>query len=147
MHRAMGSDWPNDYKGIWHDCLGMCNAAGKDISPTDRLFTLIIRGVGNRRYWRFKASLHHVTMGAPFLFISLADEPVAERLFELGQVVITEGAASLTVDCQVQRKSGNVRRVSYINGNTRGVTTNRWLHFVPAPTPTQRSLPGGRYRN
>lgn len=98
IHRAVGSDWPNDYKGIWHDCLGMCIAGGKDISPTERLFIVIIRGVGNRRYWRFKASLQHDTIGAPFLFISLADEPVAERLFELGHVVMTEGAASLNVD-------------------------------------------------
>ena len=81
MHRAVGSDWPNDYKGIWHDCLGMCIAGGKDISPTERLFTVIIRGVGNRRYWRFKASLQHDTMGAPFLFISLADEPARENFF------------------------------------------------------------------
>jgi len=21
MHRAVASDWPNDYKGIWHDCV------------------------------------------------------------------------------------------------------------------------------
>lgn len=98
MHRAAGSHLPNDYKGIWHDCLGMCIAGGKDISPTERLFTVIIRGVGNRRYWRFKASLQHDTMGAPFLFISLADEPAREKLFELGHVVMTEGAASLNVD-------------------------------------------------
>ena len=98
MHRAVGSDWPNDYKGIWHDCLGMCIAGGKDISPTERLFTVIIRGVGNRRYWRFKASLQHDMMGTPFLFISLADEPAAENLFELGHVVMTEGAAGLNVD-------------------------------------------------
>src|SRR5690606_19803154 len=70
MQRAVASAWPNDYKGIWHDCLGMCIAGGKDISPTERLFTVIIRGVSNRRYWRLKASLQHDTMGAPFLFIS-----------------------------------------------------------------------------
>jgi hypothetical protein len=81
MHRAVASDWPNDYRGIWHDCLGMCIAGGKDISPTERLFTVIICGVGKQRYWRFTASLQHDTMGAPFLSITLADEPVAERLF------------------------------------------------------------------
>jgi len=52
MHRAVASDWPNDYKGIWHDCLGMCIAGGKDTNPTERLFTVIIRGVGRRRYWQ-----------------------------------------------------------------------------------------------
>ena len=24
MHRAVTSHWPNDYRGIWHDVLGMC---------------------------------------------------------------------------------------------------------------------------
>ncbi|MCZ7673769.1 MAG: hypothetical protein M5U34_44965 [Chloroflexi bacterium] len=46
MHRAVASDWPNDYKGIWHDLLGMCIAGGKDIGPSERLFTVIIRGWG-----------------------------------------------------------------------------------------------------
>lgn len=98
MHRTVASDWPNDYKGIWHDCLGMCIAGGKDISPTERLFTVIIRGVGNRCYWRFKARLQHDNLGAPFLLISLADEPGPRALFELGHVVMTEGVAALGVD-------------------------------------------------
>ena len=33
MRRAVESDWPNDYRGIWHDVLGMSIAGGKDISP------------------------------------------------------------------------------------------------------------------
>jgi len=45
MHRAVASDWPNDYKGIWHDVCGMCIVGGKDISPHERLFTVIVRGV------------------------------------------------------------------------------------------------------
>ncbi|MFW6184986.1 MAG: hypothetical protein ACOC8X_14400 [Chloroflexota bacterium] len=98
MRRAVEGPWPNDWKGLLHDLLGMCITGGKDVSPTERLFTAIIRGVGNRRYWRFKATLQHDTTGAPFLRISLADEPSQERLFELGHVVMTEGAASLNVD-------------------------------------------------
>jgi hypothetical protein len=98
MHRAVTSDWPNDYKGIWHDLLGMCIAGGKDISPTERLFTVIIRGVSKRRYWQFKACLKPDTMGDPYLCISLADEDDKDRLFELGHVVMTPGAAELGVD-------------------------------------------------
>jgi hypothetical protein len=98
MHRAVASAWPNDYKGIWHDCLGMCVAGGKDISPTERLFTVIIRGVGRRRYWQFKAQLQQDNTGAPFLYIRLADERDQNALFDLGHVVMTPGAAALGVD-------------------------------------------------
>lgn len=98
MHRAVASDWPNDYRGIWHDVLGMCIAGGKDISPMERLFTVIIRGVGKRRYWQLKACLKPDTMGDPYLYISLAEEDDKDKLFELGHVVMTPGAASLNVD-------------------------------------------------
>lgn len=98
MHQAVASDWPNDYRGIWHDVLGMCIAGGKDISPTERLFTVIIRGVGKRRYWRFKARLEQDNAGDPFLYISLADERSQSALFDLGHVVLTPGAAALGVD-------------------------------------------------
>jgi hypothetical protein len=98
MHRAIDSDWPNDYKGIWHDICGMCIAGGKDTSPTERQFTVIIRGAGNRLYWHFKASIEHDHVGAPYLSVSLADEQDNDRLFELGHVVMTAGAAALDVD-------------------------------------------------
>jgi hypothetical protein len=98
MHRAVDSDWPNDYKGIWHDICGMCVAGGKDTSHTERLFTVIIRGAGNRLYWHFKASIEHDHVGAPYLSVSLADEQDSNRLFELGHVVMTPGAAALNVD-------------------------------------------------
>ena len=98
MHRAVASDWPNDFKGLWHDLLGMCIVGGKDISPTERLFTVIIRGVGKRRYWRFKARLEQDNAGDPFLYISLADERSQSALFDLGHVVMTPGAAALGVD-------------------------------------------------
>jgi hypothetical protein len=98
MHRAVASDWPNDYKGIWHDCLGMCIAGGKDISSTERLFTVIIRGLGRRRYWQFKAQLQQDNSGSPFLYICLADERDQNASFDLGHVVMTPGAAALGVD-------------------------------------------------
>ena len=100
MHRAVASDWPNDYRGIWHDVLGMCIAAGKDINASERLFTVIIRGLGRRRYWQFKAQLRQDDSGGPFLYICLADEADTgnKQLFPLGHVVMTPGAAALEVD-------------------------------------------------
>jgi hypothetical protein len=98
MHRAVASDWPNDFKGLWHDICGMSIAGGKDISPTERLFTVIIRGVGKRRYWQMKAVLKSDHTGNPYLSIMLADEPDTDKLFELGHVVMTAGAAELNVN-------------------------------------------------
>jgi hypothetical protein len=98
MHRAVASDWPNDFKGLWHDICGMSIAGGKDVNPIERLFTVIIRGVGSRRYWHFKASIEHDHAGAPYLRIALADERRPDRLFELGHVVMTPGVAALGVD-------------------------------------------------
>ena len=104
MQRAVASgkpevsNWPNDYKGIWHDILGMCVAGGRDISATERVFTVIIRGLGQRRYWRFKACIQQDNSGTPFLTIHLADEGEPKALFELGHVVMTPGAAELGID-------------------------------------------------
>jgi len=98
MHRAVNSNWPNDYKGIWHDVLGMCVAGGREISATERAFTVIIRGLGQRRYWRFKACIQQDNSGAPFLYIRLAEERDQNALFDLGHVVMTPGAAALEVD-------------------------------------------------
>lgn len=98
MNRAVASDWPNDFKGLWHDICGMSIAGGKDISPTERLFTVIIRGLGKRRYWRMKATLKYDSLGSVYLHIALADEPDNSQLFELGHVVMTHGAAELGVD-------------------------------------------------
>jgi len=78
MHRAVASAWPNDYRGIWHDLLGMCIAGGKDNGLNERLFTVIIHGLGKRLYWRFKAQLQQDNSGSPFLYISLADEATVD---------------------------------------------------------------------
>ncbi|MCB0027242.1 MAG: hypothetical protein KDE28_05005, partial [Anaerolineales bacterium] len=32
LHRAVGSNWPNDYRGLWHDICTMCIAGGQDVS-------------------------------------------------------------------------------------------------------------------
>ncbi len=98
MNRAVASDWPNDFKGLWRDICGMCTTSGKDISPTERLFTVIIRGVGRRRYWQMKSILKQDHTGNPYLSIMLADKPDTGKLFELGHVVMTAGAAELEVD-------------------------------------------------
>ncbi|MFZ1399597.1 MAG: hypothetical protein WAS33_22020 [Candidatus Promineifilaceae bacterium] len=100
MHRAVASAWPNDYRGIWHDLLGMCIAGGKDGGLNERLFTVIIHGLGKRRYWRFRAKLQQDNSRSPFLCIALADEATVEdeQLFPLGHVVMTPGAAALGVD-------------------------------------------------
>lgn len=98
MHLAVNSSWPNDFKGIWHDILGMCVAGGRDISATERVFTVIIRGLGQRRYWHFKARIQQDNSGAPFLYIRLAQERDHDALFDLGHVVMTPGVAALEVD-------------------------------------------------
>ncbi|MCA9973732.1 MAG: hypothetical protein KC425_26140, partial [Anaerolineales bacterium] len=101
LHRAAASAWPNDYRGVWRDILGMCIAGGQDGDAATRLFTVLIRGLGRRRYWRFRARLQQGSDGAPFLLIGLADEPPAAapaQRFALGHVVMTPGAAALNVD-------------------------------------------------
>jgi len=98
MHRAVNSSWPNDFKGIWHDILGMCVAGGREICATERVFTVIIRGLGQRRYWHFKARIQQDNSGAPFLYIRLAQERDHDALFDLGHVVMTPGVAALEVD-------------------------------------------------
>ncbi len=98
MRRAVASKWGNDYRGLWHDILGMCIAAGKDVNPLERHFTVIIRGVGRRRYWRMKSLVKSDHTNAPYLTIMLLDEPIADKLFPLGHVVMTAGIAALNVD-------------------------------------------------
>jgi len=110
MERAVASAWPNDYKGLWHDLLGMCITGGQDNGHNERHFTVIIRGL-ERRYWRFKAQLRRDEAKAPFLCIGLADErwpdesaaeptPVQREqpYFALGHVVMTPGIAALEID-------------------------------------------------
>jgi hypothetical protein len=97
---AANQRWLNDEKGILHDILGMAVMAGCDVSPTERRFTVIIRGAGARRYWHMKVLLKQDNAGEPYLEVALADEPDRDptRLFELGHCIATEGAAALGVD-------------------------------------------------
>lgn len=99
LHRAVASAWPNDYKGLWHDILGMCIRGGQDVGPNWRKFTVIIRGL-ERRYWRFQSQVRQDNSGAPYLHISLVEESNqgAKGLFPLGQVVMTPGVAALGID-------------------------------------------------
>lgn len=98
MRRAVEGPWPNDWRGLLHDILGMCISGGKDTGPTTREFTVIIRGVDNRRYYQMEAQLRTDEMGEPYLMIALAQEEPSDVLFELGHVVATVGAAALEVD-------------------------------------------------
>jgi hypothetical protein len=98
LHRAVDSDWPNDYRGLWHDICTMCIAGGQDVSPIERRFAVIIRGLGRRRTWQMRALLKQDHSGAPYLQISLAEEKDEEQLFELGHVVMTPDAAALNAD-------------------------------------------------
>jgi hypothetical protein len=98
LHRAVQSDWPNDYRGLWHDVCNMCIAGGQDVSPIERRFAVIIRGLGRRRTWQMRALLKQDHAGAPYLLIALAEEKDKKQLFELGHVVMTSGAAALNVD-------------------------------------------------
>ncbi|MCZ7671790.1 MAG: hypothetical protein M5U34_34005 [Chloroflexi bacterium] len=73
MHKAVHSDWPNDYKGLWHDILGMCRLIGRDVDHHERHFQVIIQGVGRRRKWDFKATIRQDNVGDPFIYIDLRD--------------------------------------------------------------------------
>lgn len=97
---AANQRWLNDEKGIWHDILGMAVMAGRDASPTERRFTVIIRGAGAKRYWPMKLLLRQDNVGEPYMVVALADEPDANpnHLFELGHCVATDGVAALGVD-------------------------------------------------
>lgn len=98
MHRAVASVGPTIIAASGMILLGMCIAGGKDSGPNERLFTVIIRGLGQRRYWHFKACIQQDNSGAPFLYIRLPDECAQNALFALGHVVMTPGATGLGVD-------------------------------------------------
>jgi hypothetical protein len=97
---AANQRWLNDEKGIWHDILGMAVMTGRDAGPTERRFTVIIRGAGAKRYWPMKLLLRQDNTGEPYLVVALADEPDRDptTLFELGHCIATDGVAALGVD-------------------------------------------------
>lgn len=93
--------WGNDAKGIMHDILGMAIKGGQDVSPSERRFTVIIRGAGARRYWPLKLLLRHEAGQSPYLLVALAEEAVApagDQLFELGRCVMTPAVEDLGID-------------------------------------------------
>ncbi len=101
MHKAVNSDWPNDYKGVWHDICGMCRMTGKDVG-NERHFKVIIQGVGRRKTWDFKATIQQDATGVPYLYFDLKGaygrEEKKGRKFELGHLLMTSGAAELGID-------------------------------------------------
>lgn len=102
MHKAVNSDWPNDYKGLWHDILGMCRMIGRDVGSNERHFQVIIQGVGRRRKWDFKATIKQDNAGDPFMYIDLrgvhGKQEKKDHLFKLGHVVMTLGASELGIN-------------------------------------------------
>ncbi len=97
MDKAVNSTWPNDYKGIWHDIMSQ-SKRGRDISRTEREFTVIIRGVGQKKYWSMRLHLKHDPVGDPYLLVTLVEAQKTKQLFALDQVVMTDGAAALGID-------------------------------------------------
>jgi hypothetical protein len=142
LHRAVASGWPNDYRGIWHDVCGMCITGGRDISPTERLFSVIIRGVGQQRYWRFVARLESDGDGQPYLSIHLADEPTAAgsgQLFALGRCLVTPGVQALGIDIRpflalhAQGKWGELHKFDVRQNNLAVKQGGRILSAYDAP--------------
>jgi hypothetical protein len=97
MDKAVNSTWPNDYKSLWHKIL-LQSKHSREISILERQFTVIIRGVGQKQYWPMVLRLKHDPMGEPYFLVMLADAPKTNRLFDLGHVMMTDGAAALGVD-------------------------------------------------
>jgi hypothetical protein len=142
LHRAVAAGWPNDYRGIWHDVCGMCITGGRDISPTERLFSVIIRGVGQQRYWRFVARLESDGDGQPYLSIHLADEPTAagsDQLFALGRCLVTPGVQALGIDIRpflalhAQGKWGELHKFDVRQNNLAVKQGGRILSAYDAP--------------
>lgn len=101
MHKAVKSDWPNDYKGIWHDLCWMSRVAGRDVG-SERHFQAIVQGVGRRKKWDFKAVVQQDYAGAPYMYFDMRGihgrEEKREFKFELGHLLMTFGAAELGID-------------------------------------------------
>jgi hypothetical protein len=152
MRQAVASGWPNDFKGIWHDILGMCIKAGEDVSPTERRFTVIIRGVGQRRYWRFAARLETDGDGLPYLSIHLVNEPPEANsgfLFGLGRCLVTPGVEALNIDVHpflalhAEGKWGDLDAFDVRQNNLAVKQGGRILSAYDAPLPTAKQPVSG----
>ena len=64
----------NDYAGVLHDILYMSKVSYTPQGDDTRLFTVIITGVGRRKYHRFKIVCGPGDLGEPVLTIMLPDE-------------------------------------------------------------------------
>lgn len=67
-------EWHNDLAGVLHDILWMSRRYGRNISPTERLFSVIITGAGRRRNWTLKIVSGPDDAGEPCLTIMFPDE-------------------------------------------------------------------------
>ena len=64
----------NDYAGILHDMLYMSKVSYTPHGDDTRLFTVMITGVGRRKYHRFKIVCGPGDLGEPVLTIMLPNE-------------------------------------------------------------------------
>jgi hypothetical protein len=64
----------NDYAGILHDLLYMSKVSYTPQGDDTRLFTVIITGLGRRKYHRFKIVCGPGDLGEPVLTIMLPNE-------------------------------------------------------------------------
>lgn len=64
----------NDWKGVWHDVLWMSNVPPIPTVPSERVFSVIIRGVGKRGPHPLKIVAHPGDRGEPCLTIMLPNE-------------------------------------------------------------------------
>lgn len=67
--------WCNDYKGVWHDILGMSKMnITRRFDPTTHLFKVIITGLGRKRTHELKAVCGPGDDAEPVITIMLPEE-------------------------------------------------------------------------
>lgn len=103
IRRAVASDIPNSYEGIWHDILMVFAVTGRAKQTTHR-FMVRIEGAGKQQKWQLEATILRDEQGFPFISLALVDNPANASAinhtlrFELGHIVMTAGAAALNTD-------------------------------------------------
>ena len=75
IQRAVENEkYCNDYKGVWHDVLGMRRMAAVQRWETGCLFRLIITGTGRRRNHTLKIECGPGDNGEPVMTVMMPDE-------------------------------------------------------------------------
>lgn len=66
--------WMNDLNGVIHDMLWMSKVMKRDLSPTTRLFQVIIKGAGRQSKFTFKSVCGPGDNAEPVITIMLPSE-------------------------------------------------------------------------